>query len=62
MGERAYLAFYCKKHKKTYRVGLHAIKWNKKETWASWQNKAVDDVMGHPQKPVNNFGQPPSAP
>jgi hypothetical protein len=59
MGERAYIAFYCRKHKKTYRVGMHQIKWNKKAAWASWENKEVDDIMGHPQKPVNNFGQPP---
>jgi hypothetical protein len=59
LGERGYLAFHCARHKKAIRVGSHAVKWNKKNTWAKWENKALDDVMGHPKKPVYDFGQPP---
>jgi hypothetical protein len=59
LGERGYVAFYCRQHKKYIRVGSHTIKWSKNAKWAHWENQALDKLMGHPQKPVNDFGQPP---
>jgi hypothetical protein len=60
MGERSYLAYHCKVHRKDVRVGVHRIKWSSKRAWAQWENGALDDLMGHPKKEVNNFGQPSS--
>jgi hypothetical protein len=59
LGERGYVAFHCRQHKKFIRVGCHTIKWSKNGKWAQWENKALDELMGRPQKPVNEFGQPP---
>jgi hypothetical protein len=58
-GARSYLAFHCKTHKVMYRIGIHNIRWNKKKTWATFENTKIDDLIGHPKKPVYDFGQPP---
>jgi len=58
-GERGYFAYPCKVHGKSYCVGQHVIKWTTKKTWARWENKVLDDLMGHPKKAVQDYGQPP---
>jgi hypothetical protein len=56
-GPRAFLAYKCDVHEKVYRVGMHKIIWSSKKSWARWENKALEELMGHPQKPVYDFGQ-----
>jgi hypothetical protein len=58
-GERAYLTFHCPRHKAFVRIGQHTIKWSKKGKTARWENKVLDDLMGHPKKMVPDFGQAP---
>ena len=58
-GERGYFAYYCKAHRKIIRVGQHTIKWTANRAFASWGNNELEDLMGHPKKVTENYGQPP---
>ncbi len=58
-GARSYLTYHCKAHNKSFRIGIHTIRWNKKKTWATFENNKIDDLIGHPKKPVYDFGQAP---
>ncbi|KAE9363591.1 hypothetical protein N431DRAFT_389607 [Stipitochalara longipes BDJ] len=58
-GECGCFAYTCTAHGKTFRVGQHVIRWTTKKTWARWENRVLDNLMGHPQKVVQNYGQPP---